>query len=313
MIKNISVIGAGTMGHGIAHVFASHGYKVSLYDREPSRLDAALEEIRRELQFMVEEAFILQEDANTAVNQIEVFTDLATAVEDADYVIEAIAEDREAKKELFRQLDLFCQKHTILATNTSSLTLHEMIEDLPEERQKLCMVSHWYNPAWILPLVELSEFGNMDHEVFDEVYQLYIINEKQPVRIRRDIRGMVANRVLHAQAREVFHLIEEGAASPEDMDKVLKYGPAFRNATTGMFELADMGGLDVWCSAEDRLFGELDRSDKASDMMRNLVANGNLGIKTGKGFYRYSEEEQDSVLKNFYKRLLIQLKASENY
>lgn len=313
MIKNISVIGAGTMGHGIAHVFARHGYKVSLYDRKLSRLDAAVEEIRRELQFMAEESFIPQGDADIAVNHIEAFTDLAAAVEDADYVIEAIAEDREAKKELFKQLDIFCRKQTILATNTSSLTLHEIIKDLPEERQKLCMVSHWYNPPWILPLVELSEFGNMDHGVFDDVYQLYIINEKKPVCIHKDIRGMAANRVLHAQAREVFRLIEEGVVSPEDMDKVLKYGPAFRNATTGMLELADMGGLDIWCLAEDRLFQELDHSDKASDTMRNLVENGNFGIKTGKGFYQYLVEQQDDILKSFYKRLLIQLKASENY
>lgn len=313
MIKNISVIGAGTMGHGIAHVFARHRCKVSLYDSFEACIQAAPDKIREELQFMADEQYIPQEDVEKTLDNITTYTDLAEAVKDADYVIEAIPERLELKKELFAKLDKMCPGHTVFATNTSSLKLEEMIGDLPEERQKLCMVSHWYNPAYLIPVAELSQFGNMDEEVFHDVYELYINSGKQPVCVLKDIPGMIANRLLHAQAREVFHLIEVGAATPEDIDKALKYGPCFRNATTGMLEVADMGGLDIWCAAEDNLFRALDNSDKASDAMRSLVEEGNFGIKSGKGFFDYPEEKRANAQTAFYKRLITQLKASQNY
>lgn len=313
MIKNISVMGAGTMGHGIAHVFARHGYRVSLYDPVEKMHEIAPVKIREELQFMVDEAYITPEEMAVALENITMYRSVEEAVADADYVIEACPEKMEIKKALFAQLDRACPAHTVFATNTSSLKLSEMIADLPEERQKRCMVSHWYNPAYLLPIAELSKFGNMDEEVFQEVYELYVRCGKQPVRVLKDIPGMVANRLLHAQAREAFHLVEIGAASAEDVDKALKYGPCFRNATTGMLEVADMGGLDIWLGAEDNMFPALDNSDKACSAMRDLVAAGHLGIKSGKGFFDYPEDKRAQVQNDFYRRLIIQLKASQHY
>lgn len=301
------------MGHGIAHVFARHGYRVSLYEPFDKVRAAAMEKIREELQFMVDEDYIVPEEMETALGNITIYGNLAEAVKNADYVIEACPEKMELKQELFAQLDQFCPSHTVFATNTSSLKLSEMIRHLPEERQKLCMVSHWYNPAYLLPIAELSKFGNMDDEVFDEVYELYVKCGKQPVRVLKDITGMVANRLLHAQAREAFHLVEIGAASAEDIDKALKYGPCFRNATTGMLEVADMGGLDVWLAGEDNMLPALDNSDRACDAMRELVSAGHLGIKTGKGFFEYPEEKRGQIQKDFYRRLIVQLKASRHY
>ena len=124
---------------------------------------------------------------------------------------------------------------------------------------------------------------------------------------------MIANRLLHAQAREAFHLVEIGAGRPEDIDNALKFGPCFRNATTGMLEVADMGGLDVWLAGEDNIFPALDNSDKACNAMRNLVSEGNLGLKTGKGFFDYPEDQRNQVQMDFYRRLIVQLKASQNY
>lgn len=313
MIKNISVIGAGTMGHGIAHVFARHGYKVSLYDAFEPCLAAAPQKMREELQFMADEEYISQADVETALANITSYTDLAEAVKDADYVIEAIPEKMELKKELFGKLDKLCPPHTVFASNTSSLKLSEMIADLPEERQARCMISHWYNPAYLLPIAELSNFGNMPEEVFAEVYELYVNSGKKPVCVKKDITGMIANRLLHAQAREAFHLVEIGAGSPEDIDNALKFGPCFRNATTGMLEVADMGGLDIWLAGEDNIFPALDNSEEACDAMRDLVKEGNLGLKTGKGFFTYTEEEREKAQKEFYRRLITQLKASANY
>ncbi|MBQ8663477.1 MAG: NAD(P)-binding domain-containing protein [Eubacterium sp.] len=313
MIQNIAVIGAGTMGHGIAHVFARSGRKVTLYDPIEESLLAAPEKMREELQFMADADYIPQEDVERTLGNIIICPNLAEAVKDADYVMEAIPECMELKKALFAQLDTLCPRHTVFATNTSSLKLSEMIADLPAERQKRCMVSHWYNPAYLIPIAELSKFGNMDEEVFDEVYALYEESGKQPVRVLKDIPGMIANRILHAQAREVFHLLDIGAASYEDIDKALMYGPCFRNATTGMLETADMGGLDVWCAAEDNMFPHFNNSDKASDSMRSLVAEGHYGIKTGKGFFEYPESEREEVQQAFYDRLIRQLKVSETY
>lgn len=313
MIRTIAVIGAGTMGHGIAHTFSRHGYQVNLYEPFEAVRAAAPEKIRSELQFMVDEGYITSADLETGMSNITMYDDLEAAAKEADYVIEACPEKMELKQELFAQLDKICKPTTVFATNTSSLKLSEMIAQLPPERQALCMVSHWYNPAYLIPIAELSKFGNMPEEVFQEVYELYVACEKQPVRVLEDITGMVANRILHAQARECFYLAEIGAASPEDIDKALKYGPCFRNATTGMLEVADMGGLDVWLAAEDNMFPALCNSDKACSAMRELVEAGHLGIKTGQGFFSYPEERQAQAQSEFYKRLIVQLKASKQY
>lgn len=313
MIKTITVLGAGTMGHGIAHTFSRHGYQVNLYEPFDSVRESAPQKIREELQFMVDEGCITAADRDTGIRNITMFATLEDAARDADYVIEACPEKMELKRQLFAQLDAVCKPTAIFATNTSSLKLSEMIRDLPPERQARCMVSHWYNPAYLIPIAELSKFGNMAEEVFQEVYDLYVACEKQPVRVLKDIPGMVANRILHAQARECFYLAESGAASPEDIDKALKYGPCFRNATTGMLEVADMGGLDVWLAAEDNMFPALCNSDTACDTMRKLVSQGNLGLKSGKGFFTYPEDTADSAQNAFYKRLVVQLKASLQY
>lgn len=313
MIQNISVIGAGTMGHGIAHVFARHGYKVRLYDPAQGSIERAAEKMREELQFLVEEAYIMQDDVETTLSNIELLTDLEAAVKEADYVIESIPERMDLKKELFKKLDLYCPAHTVFATNTSSLKLSEMIDGLPKERRARCMVCHWYNPAYLIPLVELSFFDGMDEQAFADVYELYEKSKKQPIRVLEDVTGMVANRLSHSLAREVFNLIDSGIATSEDVDKALKYGVCFRYATAGIPECADMGGLDIWCATEDNIFPTLNNRECAFDSMRQHVKNGELGIKSGKGFYDYPEDKREEKKLAFNKRLVTQLKASAYY
>ncbi|WP_246615600.1 3-hydroxyacyl-CoA dehydrogenase family protein [Clostridium thailandense] len=313
MIKNISILGAGTMGHGIANVFAIHGYKVSLYESFEAIRNSVIDKIKSELEFMVAEDYIDASKIEETLSNITLYDDLAEAVKCADYVIEATPENLELKQNLFKQLDELCPKNTIFASNTSSLPLSDMMALLPEDRKARTMICHWYNPAYLIPIAELSFFGNMSEEVFDEVYELYIKSEKQPVKVLKDIPGLIANRMLHALAREVFTLIEQGAASPEDIDKALKFGPGFRSATTGMLEVADMGGLDIWCTVEDNLFKELNKSDKACDMLRQKVSEGKLGLKSGEGFFTYSDDVKAKLQSDFNKRLISQLKVSKNY
>lgn len=313
MIKNISVIGAGTMGHGIAEVFAMYNYKVSIYDRNRKNHENVIEEIKNELEFMAEENYIEKEIIEIALSNIRIFSNLEEAVKNADYVIESIPEILELKQELFNELDKICPKHTILSSNTSSLSLSKLIENISVERKKRIMICHWYNPAHLMPIIELSYFGNMPEEIFSDVYELYLSIEKQPISVKKDIPGMIANRMLHALAREALHLIEIDAVSSKDIEKALKYGPGFRSATTGVLESADLGGLDIWCAVEDNLFKELNSSKKASDLLKEKVNNKKLGLKTEEGFFKYPKEIKEKIKKDFFRRLIIQLKASKNY
>lgn len=313
MIKNIAVIGAGTMGHGMAQVFARNGYFVSLYDESESHLNSAIDAIREELNFMIDEKFITQQELNEALERINPSINLEIAAKNADYVIEAIPEILELKQNLFRRLDEICSTQTVLSSNTSSLKLEDIIMELSDESKQRCMIAHWYNPAHLIPLVELSKYGNMSESVFNDVFELYVKCEKKPVCVYKDVTGMIANRLLHALAREAFHILEDGIGRPEDIDNAIMFGPCFRAATTGMFEIADMGGLDVWLAGEDNIFPLLDNSDKACGTLRKLVEEGNLGIKAGKGFYDYPKQKRQEVQREFFRRLMIQLKTSKKY
>ncbi len=313
MIKKIGVIGAGTMGHGIAESFAMFGYNVNLYDTNAAQLEKALNEIKAEQQLLVEEAFISAEKAAATMENISIHTDLQTAVKDRDYVIEAAPENMELKQNLFKQLDGFCPAHTILASNTSSLSLEPMMALVSEARKQRMMVCHWYNPGHLMPLAELSFFGNMPADIYQQVADLYASINKQTVKVLKDVPGLVANRIQQGVAREAFSIIEQGIADPIDVDKALKFGPAFRYATTGQLEVADFGGLDIWCIVGDNLLPAMDNSTQANNLLRQKVAEGKLGIKSGEGFFRYDAEQLPAIRKRFAQKLIHQLKASEYY
>jgi 3-hydroxybutyryl-CoA dehydrogenase len=247
------------------------------------------------------------------LKNITVYKDLKESVEDVDYVIEAVPERIELKQKIFKEIDGYCKPETIFASNTSSLALNEMLEAVSDSRKERMMVCHWYNPAHLMPIAELSYFGNMPEEIYKEVEKIYLKSGKQVVKVLKDVPGLVANRIQQGVAREVFSLIEMGVASPEDIDKALKFGPAFRYATTGQLEVADMGGLDIWCTVGDNLLNVMDNRKEANPILRQKVADGKLGLKTKEGFYEYPEEKLNSIKNEFNKRLLIQLKTSQKY
>lgn len=313
MIRKIGVVGAGTMGHGIAEVFALYGYDVKLYDNNETILLKAKEKIAQELDLLVEEGFITGDAVQGTLDRITTCTDLRETVQDRDYVIEAVPEIMELKQELFRQLDEYCPPATILASNTSSLPLAGMMSLVSPARRQRMMVNHWYNPAHLMPLVELSFFGNMPADVYEEVAAMYRSIKKQTAKILKDVPGLVANRIQQGVAREVFSLIAMGVAEPADVDKALKFGPAFRYATTGQLEVADFGGLDIWCIVGDNLLSVMDNSQQANDLLRQKVAEGKLGIKSGEGFYAYPPDKIPEIQRRFMKKLIHQLKASEYY
>lgn len=313
MIRNISVIGAGTMGHAIAGCFALYGYQVSVYESFDHMRNSCKDRIKAQYQFLCSEGLYEADRIQKSLDNITMFGNLKEAVNSADYVIEAIPEAVELKQQLFGQLVEYCREDTVFASNTSSLAFSQLTEKLAEEDKKRVMVCHWYNPAHLIPLVELSCFGNMPEAVYQEVEELYKSIEKRPAKVLKDIPGLLANRIQQGIAREVFSLMAMGAAEAEDIETALKFGPAFRYATTGQLEVTDFGGLDIWCTVGDNLLSVMDRSAEASPLLREKVQEGKLGFKTGEGFFPYPENKKQEVQNAFHKRLLQQLKVSKNY
>ena len=313
MITKVAVLGAGTMGHAIANNIASHGIDVHLYESFDAVRESVMDRIKGEMEMLVSEGYFPEDNIQKTLDHITLYAELQPAVEDVDFVIEATPEMLDLKQDLFEQLDKYCPAHTILASNTSSLKLWDMAARVSEERKAKVMIAHCYNPAHLIPIIELSYFGNMSEEDFEAVRDLFVRCEKAPVKVLKDVTGMVANRLLHAQAREAFYLIDQGIAAAEDVDRALMFGPAFRNATTGMLEVADMGGLDIWYAAEGNFFPDLCDEKKPSETMRKLVEEGNYGVKTGKGFFDYPDDKKAAATENFYRRLIVQLKACRNY
>ena len=313
MLRKIGVVGAGTMGHGIAEAFAIYGFDVNVYESFPEVRARAVASIRDELQLLADEGAVKSNGIDEIISRIAFYDDLEAAMSDRDYVIEAVPEKIELKKQLFASLDKICPPHTILASNTSSLKLSEMMKSVSDERKQRMIVNHWYNPAHIMPIAEMSFFGNMPEDIFESVRELYLSIGKQPVKVLQDIPGLIANRIQQAIAREVFSLIEMEAASPEDIDRALKFGPAFRYATTGQLEIADFGGLDIWCTVGDNLLQVMDNSKQANELVRRKVLDGKLGLKSGEGFYKYDEKEVSETKRKYFVKLIKQLKISENY
>ncbi|MFC5588110.1 3-hydroxyacyl-CoA dehydrogenase family protein [Sporosarcina soli] len=313
MIKKIAVLGAGTMGQSIAENFAIYGYDVNLYDVDENRLRNVENEIKTDLELLAEEGYLDCSVITEAMNNIHYCSDIKKAAVDRDFITESIPEVLELKQETFKLLDDICPEQTIFTSNTSSLALNDMMALVSENRKKRMMITHYYNPAHIMPIVELSYFGNMPEEVYQEVESLFKSIKKQYIKVLKDVPGLVANRIQQGIAREVFSIIEQGIAEPQDVDKALMFGPAFRYATTGQLEVADMGGLDIWSVVGDNLLKVIDNRTEANPLLKEKVKEGKLGVKSGEGFFKYKPETLVQTRNDFNKRLIHQLKVSQNY
>lgn len=311
MIKNIAVLGAGNMGHGIAEVFAMGGYPVSVYETYEPLLLNVKDTIKEELELLSEHGLVKSDEIPAILDRIELHSDPMEAVGDADFVIESTSEEINLKRNVFTLLDENCKPETIFASNTSSFSLKDMTDHLSPERKKKVMICHWYNPSHIMPIIEIFAPEKMREEDVKKVEALYKKSGKETIRVKKDIPGLISSRINMSVAREIFSLMEQGAAEPADIDKALKYGPALSYATTGQLEVADMGGLDIWSSVADRLLAVMDNSNESNALLKEKVRNGKLGMKSGEGFYKYSEGEKSLQQKKFHENLLRQLKVSK--
>jgi 3-hydroxybutyryl-CoA dehydrogenase len=294
-IRKTAIIGAGTMGAGIGLCFAQAGLDVMLFDIMVEQLNAAMERIKNSQEALIREAVITDAAAVEALRRVGLATDLKTALEGVQFVLEAVPEDLDLKHRVFKEVECLCSPDTILATNTSGLSITNIASacDHPER----IVGFHWVNPPELVPLVEVIRGENTSSETANLIYALAEKLGKKPVMIRREAPGIGLNRLQFAVLREAFHMVETGVVSPDDLDRIMKYGLGFRYSWLGPLETADLGGLDVFHSIAGYLFKELSAAQGPPESLNRLVENNHLGIKTGRGFYEYEEGSRDEILR----------------
>jgi 3-hydroxybutyryl-CoA dehydrogenase len=290
-MKNISVIGAGTMGNGIAHVFAMKGFTVSLVDVSADALTCALQTIDSNLDRMLRKATISEADKMATLANITTFSNLAEGVQNADLVVEAATENVTLKLDIFRQLDTHAPAHAILASNTSSISITKIAAATQRPQQVIGM--HFMNPVPVMKLVEVIRGYSTTAEVTQTVSELSKQLDKIPVEVN-DYPGFIANRILMPMINEAIYALYEGVAGVSEIDTVMKLGMAH---PMGPLQLADFIGLDVCLSILKVLYEGFGNPKYAPcPLLVNMVTAGKLGAKSAEGFYTYTPGSKDLVV-----------------
>jgi len=293
---NITVIGSGTMGNGIAHTFAQFGYKVSLVDIKQEFLDKAIATITKNIERQVAKGSITESDKQNTLKNISTFTKLEDGAKNADLVVEAATENTELKLNIFRDLDKICKPETILASNTSSISITKI--GAATKRADKVIGMHFMNPVPLMKLVEVIRGKSTSDAVMKIVMETSRKLKKIPVEVN-DAPGFVANRILMPMINEAVYALYEGVAGVEEIDTVMKLGMAH---PMGPLQLADFIGLDVCLSIQQVLFdGFKNPKYTPCPLLSEMVTAGQLGVKSGKGFYDYTSGNKELVVAEKFK------------
>jgi len=294
-MKNIAVIGSGTMGNGIAHTFAQSDYRVHLIDISEEALKRGMATISKNLDRMVAKEKITEEDKQQTLSNIKTFTNLEEGVEYASLVVEAATENLDLKLNIFRDLEKYCPEDTILASNTSSISITQIAA--VTSRPEMVIGMHFMNPVPIMKLIEIIRGYNTSQETYDTVKAISEKLGKSPVEVN-DYPGFVANRILMPMLNEAIETLYNGVAGVKEIDTVMKLGMAH---PMGPLQLADFIGLDICLSILNVMHDGFKNPKYAPcPLLVNMVNAGKLGIKSGEGFYDYSESRRaENVAKMF--------------
>jgi 3-hydroxybutyryl-CoA dehydrogenase len=281
----IAVVGAGLMGHGIAQVFALAGHAVTITDSNAASLEAAKERIAANLRDLGHDP--------KAIDAVRPCADLAETVHDADYVVEAVLEDLPLKQKLFGEIERHVRPDTILASNTSVIPITSIMHGL--SRRERALGTHWWNPPFLIPLVEVIETQWTSPQVVAWTMKLHERAGKKPAHVKKDVTGFIGNRLQHALWREAISLVENGVCDAETVDAVVKSSFGLRLPVLGPLENADLVGTDLTLAIHNIVLRDIDSRPSPSPYLQKLVADGKLGFKSGEGFRKWSADEQAAL------------------
>jgi 3-hydroxybutyryl-CoA dehydrogenase len=291
-IRRVAVLGLGTMGHGIAQSFSLAGYEVSCFDQSASVRDSLIERVRTNLTAFVAADLVTSEEVEPALAGLQPVGTESEAVAGAQFITEAVPESLEIKQELFARLERIASPEAILASNSSSFPISQSGSLM--EHPERALVTHWFNPPHLTPVVEVVPGPRTDEDAIRRTLHLLQRIGKKPIRLRRELPGFLVNRVQVAIQREVWDLVDQGVATPEEIDAAIRGTIGFRFAALGPLEIHDFAGLDIQLTTFRNLVPEIRSGTKPPSVIEQLVAAERLGVKSGQGFYEYPAERLNS-------------------
>ncbi len=291
--RTAAVIGTGMMGPGIAGTLALGGVAATILSRSEEHAAQALDRARGQIRLLQDKGLVEAGIAGRAVGLLDASAAFDDAISSADIVIESAPENMAFKQDLFARIDSLAKPECVLASNTSGLSITAIASRCT--RPERVLTTHFWNPPHLMPLVEVVKGEKTSGEIAEAVRDLLARCGKTPVVVKKDTPGQLGNRLQMALVREAIHIVAEGIADVEDVDIAAKNGFGLRLPVYGIFEHQDIVGLDMGCSIVDYVATDLYNKPQAPDYMKQLVAQGNLGVKTGRGFYDWSNKSADNV------------------
>ncbi len=306
-VRTVVLVGAGTMGPGMAAMFATHGFDVRLTDIKPEILERAKVTVDAVCKVLIGGGILASEQAEAAKTRIRYTLDAGEAVRGADLVVEAIPERLDLKRKFFAEAERLAAPDAILASNTSGIPITELGKAV--QRPERVVGMHWSNPPHLIPVIEIIKGERTSDDTIAATRRVVERLDMIPVLVRRDVPGFVENRILYAIMREALHLLEEGIASAEDIDTIVKWGIGYKLAVIGPLELLDVAGLDIYHSVASYLNADLSSRRDVSPLILQKVEAGELGIKTGRGLFAYTPEQIPQLMQRRMRLLLASRKV----